>query len=83
MSDSCALGANPGTAPDDCKLLGNSCAGCRHNWYSAPNGQAWNPAPHSRCLHFGACIPMIVSAGRWMASAIPPGCPTYSQGMLL
>lgn len=37
------------------------CDGCKHNWYSADNGQQGYPGcdpillqPHSRCLHFAA-----------------------------
>lgn len=83
MSDSCALDAAPQTAADDCTSLGPTCAGCRHNWYSAPDGQAWNRAPHSRCLHFRADIPMTVVRSSWRRSAIPAGCPTHAQLPLL
>jgi hypothetical protein len=74
------------------------CAGCKHNYYSAPGGQRGYPGcapivlePHSRCLHLEAYIPMVIekqkgsdgtSSTVWVSSAIPPDCPTYPQGEL-
>lgn len=75
------------------------CDGCKHNWYSADNGQQGYPGcdpillqPHSRCLHFAAYIPMVIErkkgcdgtySNQWVRSEIPPGCPTFAQGQLL
>lgn len=67
------------------------CDGCRHNWYSAPGGQEWNRAPHSRCLLFKADIPMAIEKLRgcdgrltpqWVRSEIPKDCPTYLHSRL-
>lgn len=56
----------------------NDCGGCKHHLYSAQHGQAWNTKPHSRCTHFAADIPMLVSkSGRWYGNEIPTGCPTF------
>lgn len=70
-------------AAADCKL-GPNCGGCKHNHYSAPDGQQFNRAPHSRCTFFARDIPMLLDAKkRWYGSEIPPGCPTFAQGALL
>ena len=51
------------------------CDGCKHNWYSAPGGQAGKPDPHSRCLDLQADIPMVLGdKGVWLASAKPAHC---------
>jgi len=64
------------------------CAGCKHNWYSAPGGCLGKPFPHSRCLFFKEDIPAVVKklAGcggskspRWIRSEVPAGCPTFSE----
>jgi hypothetical protein len=56
-----------------CSAKLQSCAGCKHNWYSAPGGQkslmypGCDPIlalPHSRCLYFDAYIPMVVETVR-------------------
>lgn len=63
-----------------------TCAGCKHNWYSAPGGTAHVKTPHSRCLHFAANIPAVIEKKRgcdgklspeWVDSIKPPDCPTF------
>jgi len=61
------------------KLL--TCHGCRHNWYSAPGGQApLKPYPHSRCIALHVDVPMILGErDKWLGSEVPAGCPEHRQ----
>lgn len=53
-----------------------SCHGCKSCHYSAPDGQHWNRAPHSRCLALGRDIPMVLGDhGKWLASEVRAECP--------
>lgn len=68
------------------------CDGCAHNYYSAPGHKLLDkPYPHSRCILLNADVPMVIEMKRgcdrrlspdWIASVIPPGCPTHSQETL-
>ena len=64
----------------------STCAGCKHNWYSAPAGTDYIKEPHSRCLHFAANIPAVIErkpgcdgklSNEWVGSIKPPDCPTF------
>lgn len=60
-----------------------TCHGCKHCWYSAPYGQAWNRSPHSRCLALDADVPMIMGEhDKWLGSDVPAECPTHAQQRL-
>lgn len=68
------------------------CDGCKHNLYSAPNGQLGFPGgdpmllePHSRCLLLNVYIPMVIEKKKgcdgttsavWVRSEKPIGCPS-------
>lgn len=64
-----------------------TCHGCKHTWYSAPDGQVGDypgrPAilsqPHSRCTALGEHIPMLLDGHRkWIGSVVPAACPIHA-----
>ena len=78
--DGCALGEVSNAPVSGSQKPGPRCDGCPQNHYSAPGGQHGRPEPHSWCLHFQRAIPMRMGPhDKWLASEIPPGCPTFAQ----
>lgn len=59
-----------------------TCHGCKHCLYTAPNGQAWNTQPHSRCKDLSVDVPMIFGEHRkWVGSEIPMQCQLAPSGI--
>jgi hypothetical protein len=76
-------------------MADQTCHGCKHCHYSAPDGQQWakgcsNPPaillqPHSRCTALGVYVPMVLGPApekKWIGSEVPRGCPQYQQPAL-
>lgn len=66
-------------------MANQTCHGCKHCHYSAPDGQHWNRAPHSRCTALSADVPMVLGPApekKWIGSEVPRGCPQYQQPAL-